>query len=94
MEIPISLDADARLLTEEEINHALAGLEERHPAWRAIQQLLAVQFAHAVGASTAPRLTEREAGHAAGQIEALLAFRADLKHRRAAQQQQPAPRRK
>lgn len=92
MEIPVSLDPDVRLLTEDEINQALAGLEERHPAWRAIQQLLAMQFAHAVGASTAPRLTEREAGHAAGQIEALLAFRSDLKHRRSAQP--AAPRRK
>lgn len=93
MQIPIALDPDSKLFTEDELNAALAGLEERAPAWLALQQLLAVQFAHAVGASTAPTLTEREAGHAAGQIEAILAFRADLKRRRASQAR-PALRRK
>jgi hypothetical protein len=84
MQIPLTLDPDVRLLTDDELTLALSGLEERGEAWKAIQQLLATHFAHAVGRVSAPQLSEREAGHAAGQIDALLTFRADLKQRRTA----------
>ena len=93
MEIPISLDPDARLLTDEELTLALGQLEERGAPYKALMQLLNTHFAHAVGSVTSPKLTEREAGHAAGQIDALLAFRTDVKQRRAAVQKD-APRRK
>ena len=84
MLIPISLDPDAPLLTDEEITIALGQIDEKGAPWRALMQLLNVRFAHAVGASTAASLSEREAGMAAGQIEALLLFREELKVRRAA----------
>lgn len=89
--IPVALDPDARLLTDEEISAALGGLEEKSPAWRALMQLLTTRFAHAVGASTAAKLTEREAGIAAGHIEALLLLREELKTRRASVRK-PLPR--
>jgi hypothetical protein len=93
MQIPLTLDPDVRLLTDDELTLALSGLEERGEAWRAIQQLLSTHFAHAVGRVSAPQMSEREAGHAAGQIDALLTFRADLKQRRTAQRKTSGPRR-
>jgi hypothetical protein len=93
MEIPISLDPDARLLTDEELTTALGQLDERSAPYRALLQLLNTHFAHAVGSVTSPTLSEREAGHAAGRIEAITTFRSDLKQRRASLQK-VAPRRK
>lgn len=82
--IPISVDPDARPFSNEELTHHLSQLDRRSNVYRALVQLLDTHFAQAVGNVTAPRLTEREAGMAAGEISAFLTFRADFKARCAA----------
>jgi hypothetical protein len=74
--------APRRVMTEEEIDRALAGLEEEHPVLLALQQMLAVRFAVAASSAADPALSERAAGHAGGRIEEVAALREELFQRR------------
>lgn len=74
----------AKPMPDDEINRALAGLEENHPAWVALNQILLFRWAMAAGESCDKTLSERAAGHAAGRLEEVTALSDELTRRRQA----------
>jgi hypothetical protein len=74
----------AEPMSEPELNRALAGLEDKHPAWLALNQIVLTRWAIAAGDSCEKTLTERAAGHASGRLEEMLALREELTRRRQA----------
>lgn len=70
-------------MAEEELDRALAQLDEDSPQWRALMQICTVAAGRAAADTMHPAHTERTAGMAAGKLEGVLELRSELKARRA-----------
>lgn len=69
---PVFLQIGPKAMTREEIAEAFAPLSVSDPLARALLQILAERQIQATVSSTDPRLSEREAGIAAGRITEVL----------------------
>jgi hypothetical protein len=78
-------------LTRDEIAKLFGKMHERDPVPRALRQIVQERIAQATSDNTNPKMTEREAGHAAGRLTELLDLATELTELvRAQPKQKPA----